>query len=137
VVAIAFQITFCAKMHANDVFSFFKNYFWHQHIKTIQNILNFSKKKLNFFGNAVCTAFPNGFNDHYTVSVIVNNARRSGARVLFQRQLGFFNMKKQIVEPYYFKKFTTKSFLIQFLKMHSIIWHLFINNYSGIITLKE
>jgi hypothetical membrane protein len=27
VVAIAFQITFCAKMHANDVFSFFKNYF--------------------------------------------------------------------------------------------------------------
>ena len=48
VVAIAFQITFCAKMHANDVFSFFKNYFWHQHIKTIQNvqtILNFSKKK--------------------------------------------------------------------------------------------
>jgi hypothetical protein len=44
VVAGAFQITF----RANDVFSFFKNYFWHQHIKTIQNIqtiLNFSKKK--------------------------------------------------------------------------------------------
>jgi hypothetical protein len=35
-------------MHANDVFSFFKNYFWYQHIKAIQNvqtILNFSKKK--------------------------------------------------------------------------------------------
>jgi hypothetical protein len=35
-------------MHANDVFLFFKNYFLHQHIKTIQNIqtiLNFSKKK--------------------------------------------------------------------------------------------
>jgi hypothetical protein len=48
VVAVAFQITFRAKMHVNDVFSFFKNYFWHQHIKTIQNvhtILNFSKKK--------------------------------------------------------------------------------------------
>jgi hypothetical protein len=48
VVAAAFQITFCAKMHANDVFSFFKNHFLHQHIKTIQNvqtILNFSKKK--------------------------------------------------------------------------------------------
>ena len=48
VVAGAFQITFHAKMHANDVFSFFKNYFWHQYIKTIQNIqtiLNFSKKK--------------------------------------------------------------------------------------------
>ena len=48
VVAGAFQIIFRAKMHANDVFSFFKNHFWHQHIKTIQNIqtiLNFSKKK--------------------------------------------------------------------------------------------
>jgi hypothetical protein len=51
-VASAFQITFRAKIHANDVFSFFKNYFWYQHIKTIQNvqiILNFSKKTiLNF-----------------------------------------------------------------------------------------
>jgi len=48
VVVVAFQITFRAEMHANDVFSFFKNHFWHQHIKTIQNlqtILNFSKKK--------------------------------------------------------------------------------------------
>jgi hypothetical protein len=27
VVAVAFQITFCAEMHANDVFLFFKNYF--------------------------------------------------------------------------------------------------------------
>jgi hypothetical protein len=48
VVVGAFQITFRAKINANDVFSFFKNYFWHQHIKTIQNvqtILNFSKKK--------------------------------------------------------------------------------------------
>jgi hypothetical protein len=27
VVASAFQITFLAKMHANDVFSFFKNHF--------------------------------------------------------------------------------------------------------------
>jgi hypothetical protein len=29
VVAVAFQIAFCAKIHANDVFLFFKNYFWH------------------------------------------------------------------------------------------------------------
>jgi len=54
VVAVAFQITFRAEMHANDVFSFFKNHFWHQHIKTIQNVqtvLNFNKKKnLNFVG---------------------------------------------------------------------------------------
>jgi hypothetical protein len=38
-------------------FYFFKNYFLHQHIKTIQNvqtILNFSKKKIsNFFGMQV------------------------------------------------------------------------------------
>jgi hypothetical protein len=27
VVAVAFQINFYAEMHANDVFSFFKNYF--------------------------------------------------------------------------------------------------------------
>jgi hypothetical protein len=53
VVAVAFQIIFCAEMHVSDIFLFFKNYFLHQHIKTIQNvqtILNFSKKikKLNF-----------------------------------------------------------------------------------------
>jgi hypothetical protein len=52
VVVVAFQITFRAEMHANDFFLFFKNHFWHQHIKTIQNVqtvLNFSKKKkLNF-----------------------------------------------------------------------------------------
>jgi hypothetical protein len=48
VVAVAFQIGFYAEIHANDVFLFFKNYFWHQHIKTIQKVqtaLNFSKKK--------------------------------------------------------------------------------------------
>jgi hypothetical protein len=47
VVAVAFQITFRAEIYVNDVFSFLKNYFWHQHIKTIQNvqtILNFNKK---------------------------------------------------------------------------------------------
>jgi len=63
VVAGAFQITFRAKMHANDVFLFFKNHFWHQHIKMIQNIqtiLNFSnKKKIKFFGNAAAAVFPN------------------------------------------------------------------------------
>ena len=57
VIAGAFQITFRAKMHINDVFSFFKNHFWHQHIKTIQKIqtiLNFSKKKnSNFLGTRV------------------------------------------------------------------------------------
>jgi hypothetical protein len=33
VVAGAFQITFRAKIHVNDVFLFFKNHFLHQHIK--------------------------------------------------------------------------------------------------------
>jgi len=60
VVVGAFQITFRAKMHADDVFLFFKNYFWHQHIKTIQTILNFSKqKKFKFFENVTAAAFPN------------------------------------------------------------------------------
>jgi hypothetical protein len=58
-----FQITSRAKMHVNNVFLFFKNHFWHQHIKTIQNIqtiLNFSKKKkLKFFEDAAAAAFPN------------------------------------------------------------------------------
>ena len=52
VVTGAFQITFRVKMHVNDVFLIFKNHFWHQHIKTIQNIqtiLNFSKKKNQIF----------------------------------------------------------------------------------------
>jgi len=60
VVAGAFQIAFRAEMHANDVFLFFKNHFWHQHIKTIQNvqiILNFNKKKFKFFRNAAAAAF--------------------------------------------------------------------------------
>jgi hypothetical protein len=53
VVVVAFQIAFRAEIHVNDVFLFFKNYFWYQHIKTIQKIqtaLNFSKKinKLKF-----------------------------------------------------------------------------------------
>jgi hypothetical protein len=36
-------------MNINHVFSFFKNHFWHQHLKTIQKVqtaLNFSKKKI-------------------------------------------------------------------------------------------
>ena len=43
-------------MHANDIFLFFKNYFWYQHIKTIQNvqsILNFNKKNSNFLGTQI------------------------------------------------------------------------------------
>ena len=51
VVIVAFQIIFCSEIHVNDIFLFFKNYFWYQHIKTIQNlqnILNFNKKKLIF-----------------------------------------------------------------------------------------
>ena len=64
-----FLNNFCAEMYVNNIFFIFKNYFQHQHIKTIQNIqtiLNFNKKNLNFlkikfFRNAVYTAFPNKF----------------------------------------------------------------------------
>jgi len=64
VVADAFQITFRVKIHANDVFLFFKNYFWYQYIKTIQTIqiiLNFNNKKkfFKFFKNTAAAAFPN------------------------------------------------------------------------------
>jgi hypothetical protein len=61
VVASAFQITFRAKIHVNNVFLFFKNYCWHQHIKTIQNvqiILNFSKKKIQIFWERSRSRFP-------------------------------------------------------------------------------
>jgi hypothetical protein len=49
-------------MHANDIFLFFKKYFLHQHIETIQNILNFNKNKIKFkfFENVVFRTSPNG-----------------------------------------------------------------------------
>jgi hypothetical protein len=45
---LLFKVFFHAEIYQNDVFLFFKNYFWNQRIKTIQNIpknLIFSKKK--------------------------------------------------------------------------------------------
>jgi hypothetical protein len=36
VVASAFQIIFCTKIHVNDIFLFFKNYFCTNHIKFYQ-----------------------------------------------------------------------------------------------------
>ena len=64
VLVVVFQIAFRAEIHANDVFSFFKNHFWHQYIKTIQKVqtaLNFSKKKIfKIWWNAVTNAMPNG-----------------------------------------------------------------------------
>jgi hypothetical protein len=48
VIAVAFQIII------NNGFLFLKNYFYHQYIKTIQNILNFSKKNFEFFGIFMC-----------------------------------------------------------------------------------
>ena len=45
-------------------FLFFKNYFWYQHVKTIQKVqtaFNFSKKKkIENFQKAGLTAVPNG-----------------------------------------------------------------------------
>jgi hypothetical protein len=51
-------------MHANDVFLFFKNHFWYQHIKTIQNvqtILNFNKKKFQIFWERGLNRVPKRF----------------------------------------------------------------------------
>jgi len=67
VVTGAFQITFRAKIHVNDVFLFFKNYFWYQHIKTIQNIqiiLNFSKKKIQIFWERSRSRVPKRYLTH-------------------------------------------------------------------------
>jgi len=75
VVVGAFQIIFRAKIHVNDVFSFLKNYFWYQHIKTIQNIqtiLNFSKKKnFKFFRNAITATALNHFINYDTTNIII------------------------------------------------------------------
>jgi hypothetical protein len=38
VVVVVFQSAFHSKMYQNDIFFIFKNYFWDQRIKTIQNI---------------------------------------------------------------------------------------------------
>jgi hypothetical protein len=53
-VTVIFQITFRKKIHVKNIFSFFKNYF-----QNIQNTINFSIKKIKFFKNTICTAFPN------------------------------------------------------------------------------
>ena len=52
VVVVAFQIAFRAEKHVNNIFLFFKKYFWYQHIKTIKKIqttLNFNIKKIKIF----------------------------------------------------------------------------------------
>ena len=54
-VVVAFQITFRAEMYQNDIF-FKKNLF----LRVARQNDPKQTKKLIFFGNAVCTAFPNG-----------------------------------------------------------------------------
>jgi putative lipase involved disintegration of autophagic bodies len=72
-------------------FLFFKNHFWHQHIKTIQNIqtiLNFSKiKKIKFFENAAAAVLLVGERQNiWTVEAVT----------LFILQLGFFEGKRSL-----------------------------------------
>ena len=43
VVAVAFQIAFYAEKYANNVFSFFKNHFWYQHIDTTKRLMSSPK----------------------------------------------------------------------------------------------
>jgi hypothetical protein len=88
-------------MHVNNIFLFFKNYFWHQHIKTIQNIqtvLNFSKKqkKIEFYRNVISTAFPNTFNPGWTAhrwSTTHPGPKVKGRGIFSQ---GFMKMELQI-----------------------------------------
>jgi hypothetical protein len=55
VVVVAFQSAFHSEKCANNIFLFFKNYFWDQHIKMIwkhQKHITSKKEKSNFFGSA-------------------------------------------------------------------------------------
>jgi hypothetical protein len=51
VIAVAFQSVFYLKMHWNNVFLFFKNYFWYQVSKWYKNTkknINLKQRKKNF-----------------------------------------------------------------------------------------
>ena len=59
VVVVAFQSVFHSEKYANNIFLFFKNYFWDQHIKMIwehqkhiTSKLKIQKKNLNFLESA-------------------------------------------------------------------------------------
>jgi len=65
-------------MHANDVFLFFKNHFWYQHIKTIQKVqttLNFNKKKFKFKGNTGTNAVPNVLKEAKSPAAVYDSVR--------------------------------------------------------------
>jgi hypothetical protein len=63
VVVVAFQNTFRSEKCANNIFLFFKNYFWDLHIKIIwkyqKHIILKQKKKLKFFQKHFWKALPN------------------------------------------------------------------------------
>jgi hypothetical protein len=64
-----FKVFFVPKCIKMMFFYYFKNYFWDQRIKTIQN----TQKKLyilEFLRNAVCTAFPNGVDTLQDLTVL-------------------------------------------------------------------
>jgi hypothetical protein len=52
VVVIVFQSVFNSEKYINNIFLFFKNYFWDQHIKMIwkyQKHINLKQKKIKYF----------------------------------------------------------------------------------------
>ena len=67
VVVVAFQSVFHSEKYANNVFLFFKNYFWDQHIKMIwkhqKQINSKQKKKFKFFRKRFWKALPNALLD--------------------------------------------------------------------------
>ena len=62
VVVVAFQSAFHSEKCANNIFLFFKNHFWDQHIKMIwkhQKHITSKKKKFKFFRKCFWKALPN------------------------------------------------------------------------------
>jgi hypothetical protein len=62
VVVVAFQSAFHSEKCANNIFLFFKNHFWDQHIKMIwkhQKHITSKKKNFKFFRKCFWKALPN------------------------------------------------------------------------------
>jgi len=70
VIVVAFQSAFHSEKYANNIFLFFKNHFWDQHIKMIwkhkKYITSKQKKKFKFFEKCFPTTMPNALSSNQT-----------------------------------------------------------------------
>jgi len=106
-------------MHVNDVFSFLKNYFWHQHIKTIQNvqtILNFNKKKFKFFKNTGWTVFSN--------ALLTKEVKKLGSTEI------------QRTSPLFYLRVKIKENLTSFRRKKPVLSNAFLNYKNIIVWIK-